>query len=43
MSDEVDFLQADKQECFLQIDAMVFDGGWSSIPKVPNITSLQCL
>ena len=26
MSDEVDFLHADKHESFLQIDAMIFDG-----------------
>ena len=41
VSDEVDFLHADKHESFLQIDAMIFDGEWSSIPKVPKITSLQ--
>ena len=26
MSDEVDFLHADKHESFLQIDTMIFDG-----------------
>ena len=26
MSDEVDFLHADKHESFLQIDSMIFDG-----------------
>ena len=41
VSDEVDFLHADKHESFLQIDAMIFDGEWSSIPKVPKTTSLQ--
>ena len=43
MSDEVDFFHADKHESFLQIDAIILDGGWSSILKVPKITSLQHL
>ena len=44
MSDEVDFLHADKHESLLQIDTMVLMGReWSSIPKVPKIASLQCL
>ena len=36
VSDEVDFLHADMHESFLQIDAMVFDGEWSTIPKYPK-------
>ena len=40
LSDEVDFLHADKHERLLQI---WFWWGWSSIPKVPKIESLQCL
>ena len=43
VSDEVDILHADKHKSFLQIDTMIFDGRRSSIPKVPKITSLQCL
>ena len=42
MSDEVDFLHADKHESLLQIDTMILMG-WSSISKVPKIASLQCL
>ena len=42
VSDEVDFLHADKHESFLQIDAVIFYGGWSSVPKEPKI-SLQYL
>ena len=30
VSDEVDFLHADKHESFLQIDSMIFDGGGQS-------------
>ena len=42
VSDEVYlFLHAYKHESVLQIDAMIFDGRWSSIPKVPKITNLQ--
>ena len=41
MSDEVDFLHVGKYESLLQIDSNDFDG--SSIPRVPNIASLQCL
>ena len=43
MSDAVDFLHADKHESLLQIDTMIFLWGWSNIPKVPKIASLQCL
>ena len=43
VSDEVGFFHADKLESFLQIDTMIFDGGWSGISKVPKIASLQCL
>ena len=42
LSDEVDFLHADKHESLLQIDTMILTG-WSSISKVPKIASLQCL
>ena len=42
LSDEVDFLHADKHESLLQIDTMILMG-WSSISKVPKIASLQCL
>ena len=42
MSDEVDFLHAGKHESLLQIDTVILMGWqWSSIPKVPNIASLQ--
>ena len=37
------FLHTDKYESFLQIDPMILYGGYSIIPKVPKITSLQCL
>ena len=43
MSDEVDFLLADKYESLLQIDTKIFSWVWSSIPKVPKKASLQCL
>ena len=43
MSDEVDFLHADKYESLLQIDTKIFSWVWSSIPKVPKKASLQCL
>ena len=36
MSDEVDFLQADKHESFLQIHAMTFGGDGQAFPKFPN-------
>ena len=36
-SNEVDFLHRDKNESFLQMDTMIFDGGWSSIPNVPEV------
>ena len=39
---EVDFLHADKNESFLQIDTVILMG-WSSIPKVTKIASWQCL
>ena len=38
MRDEVDFLHADKQESFRQIDTD-FWWGWSSIPIVPKMAS----
>ena len=43
VSDEVDFLHADKHQIFLQMNDMIVDGGWSSIPKIPKITGLQYL
>ena len=42
LSDEVDFLLADKHERLLQIDPLILMG-MVSIPKVPEISSLQCL
>ena len=42
VSDEVDFLHADKHESLLQIDTMILMG-WLSILKVSIIASLQCL
>ena len=36
-------MHADKHQSFLQIHAMVFDGGWSSITKFPKVEGLQCL
>ena len=43
VSNEVEYLDEDMHENFQQIDSMIFDGGWSSTPKVPKIASLQCL
>ena len=36
VSDEVDFLHADKHESFLQIDTMIFDGDGQAFPKFPK-------
>ena len=36
MSDEVDFLHADKHESSLQIDRMIFDGDGQAFPKFPK-------
>ena len=36
MSDEVDFLHADKHESFLQTDTMNFDGYDQIFPKFPK-------
>ena len=36
MSDEVDFLHADKHESFLQIDTMIFDGYDQTFSKFPK-------
>ena len=36
VSDEVDFLYADKHESFLQIDTMIIDGGDQAFPKFPK-------
>ena len=33
MSDEVDFLHADKHESFLQIDTVIFDGDGQAFPE----------
>ena len=37
------FLYVDKHANLLQIDTKIFYWGWSSIPKVAKIASLQCL
>ena len=42
VSDAVDFLHADKHESLPQIQTKIFWWGWSSIPKVTKIASLQC-
>ena len=42
LSDEVDFLYADKHEGLQQIDPLILMG-MVSIAKVPEISSLQCL
>ena len=36
MSDEVDFLHADKHESFLQIDTMIFGGDSEALTKFPK-------
>ena len=36
MSDEVDFLHADKHESYLQIDTMIFGGDDQELPKFQN-------
>ena len=36
VSDEVDFLHADKHESCLQIDTMIFDGDGQAFPKLPK-------
>ena len=36
VSDEVDFLHADKNESRLQIDTKIFDGGGQAFPKLPK-------
>ena len=36
LSDEVDFLHADKHESLLQIDIMILMGGGQAFPKFPN-------
>ena len=41
MSDEVDFLHVDKHRGLLQIDTMILME--TGIPKIPKITSFQCL
>ena len=35
--DEVDFLHADKDENYLQIDTMIFDGDGHAFPKFPKL------
>ena len=42
VSDEADFLDADKHESFLQIDTMIFDVDGDTF-KVPKIASLEYL
>ena len=42
VSDEVDFLHADKHESFLQIDTMIFDG-MVKHSQSSQTASLQCL
>ena len=36
MNDKVDFLHADKDEKYLQIDTMIFDGDGQAFPKFPK-------
>ena len=36
VSDEVDFLHANKHESFLQIDTMIFNGNGQTFPKFPK-------
>ena len=36
VSDEVDFLHADKHESFLQTDTMIFDRYGQAFPKLPK-------
>ena len=36
MSDEVNFLHVDKDQSFLQIDTMMFDGDVQAFPKFPK-------
>ena len=36
VSDEVEFLHADKHESFLQMDTMTFDGDGQAFPKFPT-------
>ena len=36
VSDEADFLHADKHESCLQIDTMIFDGDGQAFPKLPK-------
>ena len=46
MGDEIGFLHVDKEKNFLQNDTMIFDADkrlWSNIPKVAQISGLQCL
>ena len=40
VSDEINFLSADRHASFLQIDTMIYDWGWSSIPNIYKIASL---
>ena len=36
VSDEVNFLRVDKNESFLQIDAMIFDGDGQAFARFPK-------
>ena len=42
VSDEIDFFHVDKHESSLQINTDIW-WGWSNIPRVAKISSLQCL
>ena len=44
---EVDFLDADKQESFLQVDTMIIDADGQAFPKFPkykvcNVFTISC-
>ena len=36
LSDEVDLLHADKDESYLKIDTIIFDGNGQAFPKFPK-------
>ena len=36
VSDEVDFLHAEKHESFLQVDTIIFDGDGQAYSKLPK-------
>ena len=43
VSDEIDFLHANKYESFLQVDIMICGGDGQTLPKVSQAVNLQCL